>query len=274
MTPARTAASAMVEYRTARRDARISPLLRWWLHETTPRPIGRALVFGAGLSLEGLVLAERGWAVDVLDTIETVRRREDIYSAFGELPGCGVITHLSQGRGNYSLIVVTHVLEFIPPPRRRLRFLEEMGRQLTPEGDLLLSLRGWDDVLATNHRAPMEDGIVTGVGTFARGYDRDQAEALVRSAGLTVSREPDLAPSRHCRGVRFVCRRSVRKPESAPRVEEMPRSGSENGQTSGTRRQSGGQRHPRLQPVHGERPLRPDARFQAGRGWPALVSSG
>lgn len=108
----------------------------------------------------------------------------------------------------YRAITVTHVLEFVDSPDERLSLLTSLRDKLAREGDLFLSLRGWQDVNVAATRQRHSDGIITGIGTFTRGYSVDEASALVNKAGLVVSASPHGPRARFPKQVRFVCRKA------------------------------------------------------------------
>jgi hypothetical protein len=196
------------QYRSARRFQQPPPLFRWAKDNGYLDPPGDALVFGAGHLGEARALADLGWRVDALETPDSVSRRADLYDEFALQPGCRVITTLDRGRKDYRLIVVTHVLEFIEQPRERRMTLRQLGAQLAANGFLLLSLRGWADVNAARKRVQRGDGVMTGLGTWTRGYTVEEADQLVASAGLKVTASPRSKRSSTPEQVRLVCQRS------------------------------------------------------------------
>lgn len=156
--------------------------------------------------MEAEALAQLGWRVDALETKTSVHRRESVYAEFAARPGVRTITGLEAARKKYRLIVVTHVLEFIEAPRERARVLRDLAGRVTREGILLLSLRGWSDVRAAKRQEHRGDGIVTGLGTWTRGYTVEEARSLIAEAGLEVAATPHpraTSPEQ----VRLVCRR-------------------------------------------------------------------
>jgi hypothetical protein len=156
--------------------------------------------------VEAEALAELGWRVDALETETSAGRREIVYAEFGARSGMRMITGLDAARKKYRLIVVTHVLEFIEAPRERGRVLRDLAGRLTSQGLLLLSLRGWSDVRAAKRQERRGDGIVTGLGTWTRGYSVEEARSLISQAGLEVAATPHpraTSPEQ----VRLVCRR-------------------------------------------------------------------
>lgn len=144
--------------------------------------------------------------MDALETPTSVERRTDLYEAFASHDGCRVITQLSQGRSKYALVVVTHVIEFIEDLDGRTEMLTGLSRRLRRDGRLLLSLRGWSDVRAAKTQLPRGDGIVTGLGTWTRGYTVAEAQALLASANLEIEQTPH-PRSKTPEQVRVVCRR-------------------------------------------------------------------
>lgn len=144
--------------------------------------------------------------MDALETPASVERRTDLYAAFASRDGCRVITDLSQGRSKYALVVVTHVLEFIEDIDERAKMLIRLSQRLGRDGRLLLSLRGWSDVRAAKAQSPRGDGIVTGLGTWTRGYTVVEAQALLASASLEIEQNPH-PRSKTPEQVRVVCRR-------------------------------------------------------------------
>jgi hypothetical protein len=170
---------------------------------------GAALVFGAGLLLEARELHKRGWTVDALETEESVRRRPELYESFAAVEGCRVVTDLGHCRRQYDRIVVTHVLEFIQQRGKRERLLADLGERLRPDGRLLISLRGWSDVCRAKRTTPEGDGVTTGLGTWTRGYTVQEAEDMVRRAGLEVALRPS-PKSQTPEQVRLVCSRPTK----------------------------------------------------------------
>jgi hypothetical protein len=166
---------------------------------------GQALTFGAGFLSEALFLVGRGWTVDALETPASVERRKAMYSEFEGQSKARILTSLDDARTRYRLITVTHVLEFIENPRERKAALRELATRVAANGNLLLSLRGWSDVMAARRPTPRGDGIITGLGTWTRGYTVDEARALVQSAGLLVRHTPHTPRSKTPEQVRFVC---------------------------------------------------------------------
>jgi hypothetical protein len=144
--------------------------------------------------------------VDALETPASVERRTDLYAAFASLDGCRVITDLSQGRSKYALVVVTHVLEFIEDVDERTKVLTGLSQRLRQNGRLLLSLRGWSDVRAAKTQSPRGDGIVTGLGTWTRGYTVAETQALLASASLEIEQTPH-PRSKTPEQVRVVCQK-------------------------------------------------------------------
>lgn len=195
------------QHRTARRFKRPSPLFRWADARGYLDPAGRALVFGAGLLVESEALAQKGWQVDALETPDSLERRTELYGDFKARSGCRVLSDLADARRRYRAIVVTHVVEFIESPRRRASLLTDLSHRLANNGLLFISLRGWSDVRAAKTQVPRGDGIVTGLGTWTRGFTVAEAERLVSAAGLTVWCSPH-PKSKSPEQVRLVCRRA------------------------------------------------------------------
>ena len=117
-----------------------------------------------------------------------------------------MITSLDQARARYDLITVTHVLEFIEDPRERVATLRELGKRLKRTSHLLVSLRGWSDVLSAKKPTRRGDGIVTGLGTWTRGYTVAEARELIDAAGLVIAGAPHGPKSQAPEQVRFVCK--------------------------------------------------------------------
>lgn len=195
------------QYRTARRFKNPSPLFRWAEQSGLLQAPGAALVFGAGLLGEAVWLSSRGWKVDALETIDSIKRRESIYVPFANQGHCRIIGNLAMARKRYNLITVTHVLEFIENPEQRVCLLRQLTQRLTNKGILLLSLRGWSDVLAAKHQAAQGDGIVTGLGTWVRGFSIPEGLDLAKLGGLRVVRTPHGRRASSPEQVRFVCQR-------------------------------------------------------------------
>jgi hypothetical protein len=162
------------------------------------------VVVGAGLLLEATRLAELGWKVDALETPASVDRRREIYAHFAASPSCRVVSS-GDKLARYGLAVCTHVLEFVEDPAERLGLLRLVVDRLSTDGLLLLSLRGWSDVSAARRAVPRGDGIVTGLGTWTRGFSVEEAKEMVRGAGLRVTAMPN-PKSKTPEQVRFVCR--------------------------------------------------------------------
>jgi hypothetical protein len=196
-----------LQHRTARRFPRPSPLFRWCAEVGLLAGAGNALVFGAGLLVEARALAERGWNVDALERPDSLARRSELYAEFSRLPKARVISALDQGKRRYRLIVVTHVLEFIEDADERTDLLAQLVSRLAPQGRLLLSLRGWSDVRAAKTQVARGDGIVTGLGTWTRGFTLEEALELIGRVGLTVETGPRTGRSKTPEQVRLVCRR-------------------------------------------------------------------
>lgn len=154
---------------------------------------------------EAEVLLRDGWTVDALETPESIARRSDLYAAFSARPAARVISSIEQARRSYRLICVTHVLEFIEDPPSRLEALRELRTRLSPRGHLLLSLRGWSDVLAASKAYPRGDGIITGIGTFTRGFSLEEAFELLEATGLKVVDSPHGPRAKKPEQVRLVC---------------------------------------------------------------------
>lgn len=157
--------------------------------------------------MEAEALRELGWNVDALETDRSVRRRASMYRDFSQSSRARVLTDLNQSGRKYRLVTVTHVLEFIEDSKLRLSLLDDLRTRLTREGILLLSLRGWSDVNVAKVRVPHADGVITGLGTWTRGYSMEQAEELVKQAGLRVLVTPHGPKSKSPKQVRLVCQR-------------------------------------------------------------------
>lgn len=196
------------EYRSARRFREPSPLFRWCAERGYFSSPGHALVFGGGLLLEAIELASLGWTVDVVETADSVERRRILYDEAGCEHHVRILTDLHQSKRRYRVIVVTHVLEFIRSPSERDRTLRSLQERLTAEGCLILSLRGWSDVRAAKTQRPDGDGIVTGLGTWTRGYTVEEAESLLQRAGLAITDGSAGSKAKSPEQVRLVCRRS------------------------------------------------------------------
>jgi hypothetical protein len=194
------------QHRSARRFANPSPLFRW-AEAAGYLDRGRnSLVFGAGLLAEAEALERLGWRVDALETQESLARREDLYLDFSSRTGNRVLTEIAEARPKYGVVTATHVLEFIESPLVRRRLLRELGQRLSAEGVLLLSLRGWSDVLAAKRRTFRGDGVVTGLGTWTRGFSLPEAEELLGSVGLKIVGGPRTSRSKNPEQVRLLCR--------------------------------------------------------------------
>jgi hypothetical protein len=162
-------------------------------------------VVGAGLLVEAERLYELGWRVDALETTGSIARRSALYDEFANKPGCSVIDERGL-KAKYRLTLITHVLDFVESPQARLNLLRSVTGRLTVAGRVLVSLRGWSDVGAAKRPTPRGDGIVTGIGTWTRGFTVDEAKSLLRAAGLSVEITPhptSVTPGQ----VRLVCRR-------------------------------------------------------------------
>jgi hypothetical protein len=192
------------QHRSARRFARPSRLFRWAQAEGFLDPPGRALVVGAGLLVEALALLEMGWAVDALETVESVHRRPELYRAFSERARARVLTSVRPPGLKYRLVLITHVLEFVEHPAERLALLRDVADRLTTDGQVLISLRGWSDVRAAAHATPSGDGVVTGLGTWTRGFSVAEAKELLAAIGLTVVASPNPRSSTP-EQVRLIC---------------------------------------------------------------------
>lgn len=198
------------QHRTARQFKRPSPLFRWSADQGLLDPPGRAFVLGAGLMAEATALRDLGWKVDALETPESLAAREDFYHEWREQsPGCRILSSVDEAGHAYDVVVITHVLEFVPSPRERRLLLKSCADRLADNGAVLLSLRGWADVNAARTRRPSGDGFITGLGTWTRGFTRIEAETLVRSAGLEPGRGPQGDKSKAPEQVRLVCRRRI-----------------------------------------------------------------
>ena len=196
-----------MQFRSARRFQKTSPLFRWAEERGDLNKAGRALVFGAGHLGEATALSQMSWQVDAVELPESVALRPEVYADFDKREGCRVLTSLQAARKAYDLVLVTHVLEFVESPKERRETLRDLGRRLASNGKLLLSLRGWSDVNAAKKRTPRGDGVVTGLGTWTRGFTTEEAEKLLASAGLTVSANPRSTKSKSPEQVRLVCQR-------------------------------------------------------------------
>jgi hypothetical protein len=195
-------------HRTARRFARPSPLFRWADERGLLDERGRALVLGAGLLVEAQALLDDGWQVDALETPASVNHRPELYAEFDEKPRARVITALAGSGRRYRLVVITHVVEFIEDPGERQRLLASVAERLADNGRLLISLRGWSDVLAAKSATPRGDGIETGLGTWTRGFTVEEAKELLRAAGLSVLASPN-PKSKTPEQVRLVCAKTT-----------------------------------------------------------------
>jgi hypothetical protein len=193
------------QHRAARRFSRPAPLLRWWTDKGGLREPADALVFGAGLMVEAEELRRRGWRTDAIETAKSISRRQELYSGFSGRPGCRVLAGFGDARKKYDLILVTHVLEFVEDPSERTKILRHLRKRLKSDGYLLLSLRGWADVARAKTQTPTGDGIVTGIGTWTRGYSVEEADDLLDGAGLEATQTPN-PKSKVPTQVRLVCR--------------------------------------------------------------------
>ncbi|MEV0194873.1 methyltransferase domain-containing protein [Nonomuraea sp. NPDC050691] len=189
----------------ARRFSRPSPLFRWAESRSYFSSPSQGLLFGAGLLVEASALADRGWSVDAVELPQTIVRHVDEYLEWSRRPDCRILVDLQDLRPLYDVIIVTHVLEFIENRRKREKILKTLARHLAPKGKLLLSLRGWSDVNAARKREKSGDGVITGLGTWTRGYSLDEAIHLIASAGLSVSESPSGIRARHPEQVRIIC---------------------------------------------------------------------
>lgn len=204
-----TSDQAAHQHRTARQFRQPSPLFRWANDQGLLGRPGRALVLGAGLLAEATALRDLSWKIDALETPTSLAARSDFYAEWEtKSPGCRVVASLDDVHAPFDLIVITHVLEFVPSPAERTALLSACRDRLALDhGRLLLSLRGWSDVNAARTKRPAGDGFVTGLGTWTRGFTRSEAEALIQEAGLTLSEGPQGARSKSPEQVRLVCRR-------------------------------------------------------------------
>lgn len=195
------------QYRSARRFTSPPRLFRWCKEHGFFDNPARALTFGAGFLVEAEELARLRWAVDAVETGDSIDRRAELYSGFASRSRCRVLPSLDEARLNYQIVTATHVLEFVEDPVERHSLLCDLGRRLAPKGYLLLSLRGWSDVGAAKNQTPRGDGIVTGLGTWTRGYTREEALQLMTDAELTLETSPQGVRSRSPEQVRLVCRK-------------------------------------------------------------------
>lgn len=155
--------------------------------------------------VEAEALLDLKWSVDALETDASVSFREDLYSEFRSNKGARLISSLDDAAKSYRLVTVTHVLEFIPRPAERTRTLRALGGKLAKAGVLLLSLRGWSDVNAAKSKRPHADGIITGLGTFTRGYTIQEAEDLIGAANLKILDSPHGNRAKRPEQVRVIC---------------------------------------------------------------------
>lgn len=163
---------------------------------------------GAGLLIEARALLALGWQVDALETANSARRRPDLYASFSVEHGARLLTEMGRPQRRYRLVVLTHVVEFIEDSAERLSMLGAAADRLTTHGHLLISLRGWSDVRAAKTATPRGDGIVTGLGTWTRGFTVAEAKELLADAGLSIIASPHPL-SKTPEQVRLVCARTT-----------------------------------------------------------------
>jgi hypothetical protein len=195
------------EYRSARRFKNPPPLFRWADAQGYFSEPADALVFGAGLLREAIELSDRDWRVDVLETRDSIERREGPYGEFAKRSGCRVITTLDEARPRYRVITATHVFEFIENTSDRDNLLRGLADRLAKSGFLLVSLRGWPDVLAAKTATPQGDGVITGIGTWTRGYSMKDALDFLSPAGLRIVAGPPGGHAKRPEQVRLICQR-------------------------------------------------------------------
>jgi hypothetical protein len=197
------------QHLSARRFKDPSPLFRWCDSLGIFDKPGAALVFGAGLLAEADALVRRNWIVDALETRASVEARSDFYNTWAEgYRNVRIITDLTETKRKYRIITVTHVIEFIPDPALRCSILRDLRTRLTNDGRLLLSLRGWSDVNAAKNKHRSGDGIITGLGTWTRGYTMAEAKTLLESTGLCMDSTPHSSRAKSPEQVRFLCRKT------------------------------------------------------------------
>jgi hypothetical protein len=89
------------------------------------------------------------------------------------------------GIRKYDIIVSTFVLETICPSTRRKAYLSKMYRALKGRGILIASFRGYPGVIGSRYyTCPMEEGLVSPLGTFVKPYDIPEIISLLTEVGF------------------------------------------------------------------------------------------
>ena len=153
------------------------------------RPAPSVLEYGGGNLRNALYLQRRGHAVTVIELERARERFPARYENFVRLGG-KVLLH-PQGeptitiRRKFHIALATFVLETICAPSERRALLQHCRGQLKPDGTLILSARGFADVVPSiGGNMRYSDGFVTAQGTFVRSFSKRAIIGLLSSSGF------------------------------------------------------------------------------------------
>lgn len=182
-------ASPRGRLRTAINDARLGSVL-----EAFPAP-GRALDVGAGTGVHGLRLARLGWRVTLLEPAVALLDPVRDAAATLDAPPLQIIAASLEDHTAaeaYDLVVVHHVLEYLPDP---LGALAQIERLLAPGGHVsLVVLNRWHEALRRAVRAKDpaaatavldgDDPVPSVYGVPRRGFDLEELRGQAGALGL------------------------------------------------------------------------------------------
>ncbi len=169
--------------------------------ENLARGGGRVLDVGCAQGTLGLMLAERGARVSLLDirpeNIEYARARAES----GDIEFyVGLLSETCPPRNDYDVVTCTEVLEHVPAPGQ---FLAQLKGKVRPGGALVVTTPNADYVLAhlpTYGRAPqavIDEAEPNSLDGDAHRYlyPREELIALARGAGLQIEQHGFFLPA-------------------------------------------------------------------------------
>lgn len=144
---------------------------------------GRVLELGAGCLRNALHLQKLGYRVFVLEVPGMKPRFPAQYKMFESRNGRVLAEFPKEIK--FHVALATFVIETICDPKVRTSLLRATRHHLTPDGSLILSVRGPSDVVtATAKGKRCSDGYFTPNQTFSRAYTRAELQRFLTSCGF------------------------------------------------------------------------------------------
>ena len=144
------------------------------------RSVETILDYGCGKFLrDSIYLSNEGFVVDSVDISEQLDRMD-----LEDLLNQGVNSISSEILGkNYDVCLLNYVIQVVETESKRDKILDNVCDSIKPTGYLIISSRSKKEVNST-YKNKFEDGYITRLGTFIKGFNEEEVESLINERNL------------------------------------------------------------------------------------------